>query len=98
MSSADRFFDSGSIESDAGAQAARRAADTLRQGGAMYPRSQDDDMARDGRLRAAQFHPVRRESQSERMREIRRRVADDAYRSEAVVDEIARRILMSREL
>jgi hypothetical protein len=30
--------------------------------------------------------------------EIRRRVADDAYRSEAVVDEIARRILRSREL
>jgi hypothetical protein len=32
------------------------------------------------------------------MREIRRRIADDAYRSPEVAEEIARRILRSREL
>ncbi len=35
---------------------------------------------------------------SERVREIRRRIADDEYRSPAVAEEIARRILLSREL
>jgi len=35
---------------------------------------------------------------SERVREIRQRIADDAYRSADVVDEIARRILRSRDL
>jgi hypothetical protein len=64
----------------------------------MYTRSGDDGKARSDRSDAAEFQPVRRESRSERVREIRRRVADDAYRSDAVVDEIARRILMSREL
>ena len=63
----------------------------------MYSRFEDDGM-RGGRPRAAQFEPARHESRSERVREIQRRVADDAYRSEAVVDEIARRILMSRDL
>ena len=64
----------------------------------MYPRSGDDGIARSDRPGAARLQPARRESRSERVREIRRRVADDAYRSDAVVDEIARRILMSREL
>jgi hypothetical protein len=64
----------------------------------MDPRSGNDDVARGDRPGAAQFQPARQESRSERVREIRRRVADDAYRSDAVVDEIARRILMSREL
>ena len=64
----------------------------------MYPRSGDDGLARGDRSAAAQLQPSRRESRSERVREIRRRVADDAYRSDEVVDEIARRILMSREL
>jgi hypothetical protein len=64
----------------------------------MYPRTEEDGMARGGRLGAAQLEPVRCESSSARVREIRRRVADDAYRSEAVVDEIARRILTSRDL
>jgi hypothetical protein len=35
---------------------------------------------------------------SERVREIRQRVADDVYRSVEVVDEIARRILCSGDL
>jgi len=64
----------------------------------MYPRSGDDGSARSDRSRAARMQPARHPSRSERVREIRRRVADDAYRSEAVVEEIARRILMSREL
>ena len=65
----------------------------------MYSRFQEDAMVRGGRPTAArQLEPVRCASSSERVREIRRRVADDAYRSEAVVDEIARRILTSRDL
>ena len=64
----------------------------------MYPRSGDDGSEGRGRSNAAQIQPARLPSRSERVREIRRRVADDAYRSEAVVEEIARRILMSREL
>jgi len=35
---------------------------------------------------------------SDRMHEIRRRIADDSYRSPAVAEEIARRILRAREL
>ena len=78
----------------------------------MYSRFQDDGMTRGERSGASRtshrrpnrrpspsrIDPVRHESRSERELEIRRRVADDAYRSEAVVDEIARRILRSREL
>jgi hypothetical protein len=37
-------------------------------------------------------------SERERMREIRERIADDAYRAADVVDEIARRILRSGDL
>ena len=64
----------------------------------MHSRSGDDGAARGDRPGAAQIQPARHQSRSERVREVRRRVADDAYRSHAVVDEIARRILMSREL
>ena len=64
----------------------------------MHSRSGDDGQPRDRRSGAAQMQPARHEPRSERVREIRRRVADDAYRSDAVVDEIARRILRSREL
>jgi hypothetical protein len=64
----------------------------------MYSRFKDDGMTRGERPGASRIDPVRHESRSERVLEIRRRVADDAYRSEAVVDEIARRILRSREL
>jgi len=51
---------------------------------------------RDGR--GAPLLPARDGTRSERVREIRRRIADDAYRSPAIADEIARRILLSREL
>lgn len=64
----------------------------------MYSRSRDDGPARGDRSSAAQIQPARHQSRSERVCEIRRRVADDAYRCDAVVDEIARRILSSREL
>jgi hypothetical protein len=64
----------------------------------MFPRSRDDGPARSDRSSAVRLQPVRHDSRSERVREIRRRVADDVYRGDAVVDEIARRILMSREL
>ncbi|HKP16126.1 MAG TPA: hypothetical protein VJT85_08675 [Gemmatimonadaceae bacterium] len=64
----------------------------------MYRRFGDDGSARRDRPGAAQIQPVQHPSRSERVREIRRRVADDAYRSDAVVEEIARRILKSREL
>ena len=64
----------------------------------MYRRFEDERMARSERAGATRIQPARQESRTERVREIRRRVADDAYRCEAVADAIARRILMSREL
>ena len=64
----------------------------------MHRRFEEERPARGGRESAAPFGRARHESRSERVREIRLRIADDAYRSEAVVEEIARRILMSREL
>jgi hypothetical protein len=42
--------------------------------------------------------PARGETRHDRMREIRRRLADDSYRTPVVAEEIARRILLSREL
>ncbi|HTK50044.1 MAG TPA: hypothetical protein VL328_18820 [Gemmatimonadaceae bacterium] len=42
--------------------------------------------------------PARAEPRHDRMGEIRRRIADDAYRSPVVAEEIARRILLSRDL
>jgi hypothetical protein len=44
------------------------------------------------------MRPAREGARSDRMREIRRRIADDAYRSPQVAEEIARRVLLSREL
>ncbi|HEU4720001.1 MAG TPA: hypothetical protein VFS59_01455 [Gemmatimonadaceae bacterium] len=64
----------------------------------MHIRSGDEGLARDGRSGATPFLPARHETRSERVQEIRRRIADDAYRSADVAEEIARRILMSREL
>jgi hypothetical protein len=64
----------------------------------MDPRYGHEGGARGDGSGAARFEPARQASRSERVREIRRRLADDAYRSEAVVNEIARRILLSREL
>lgn len=63
----------------------------------MYPRTEDQRPGGE-RASATPFGRARHDSRSERMREIRLRLADDAYRSDAIVDEIARRILMSREL
>lgn len=64
----------------------------------MHFRSADEGLARAGRSSATPVLPARHETRSERVREIRRRIADDAYRSADVAEEIARRILMSREL
>ena len=64
----------------------------------MYSQSGHDGLRHADRLDVRQLLPARHEPRSERVREIRRRIADDAYRSDAVADEIARRILMSREL
>jgi hypothetical protein len=50
------------------------------------------------RLAGSRLLPARHETQGERVREIRRRIADDAYRCTEVAEEIARRILRSREL
>jgi len=44
------------------------------------------------------MRPAREATQGDRMREIRRRIADDAYRAPEVAEQIARRILSSREL
>lgn len=52
---------------------------------------------RDGML-VSRFESVRSLPRSERVRTIRQRVADDAYRSAEVVDEIARCILRSGDL
>jgi hypothetical protein len=55
-------------------------------------RSQSD--GRDGTRRGSRSSGLR----SERVHEIRERIANDAYRSSDVADEIARRILRSRDL
>lgn len=64
----------------------------------MYTRSDNDGLPqRDGLIanrRASGPSALR----SDRVREIRQRIADDAYRSADVIDEIARRILRSRDL
>ena len=64
----------------------------------MHLRFGDDGLRRDDRLIARPLLPARQGTRSERVHEIRRRIADDAYRSSAVAEEIARRILSSREL
>jgi hypothetical protein len=62
----------------------------------MHPRLERSGPARRGERDALQ--PAREGARGERVREIRRRIADDAYRSSEVAEEIARRILLSREL
>lgn len=47
---------------------------------------------------ASRLLPARRETRGERVHEIRRRLAADAYRCTEVAEEIARRILRRREL
>ena len=64
----------------------------------MHTQSEHDGLRHADRPIARQMLPARHETRSERVREIRRRIADDAYRSAAVAEEIARRILVSRDL
>jgi len=64
----------------------------------MHLQPADDGRASRGARRISPFQPVGSLPRSERVREIRQRVADDAYRSLDVVDEIARRILCSGDL
>lgn len=64
----------------------------------MHTQSGHDGLRRGDRLTVREMLPARHETRSERVREIRRRIADDAYRSAAVAEEIARRILVSRDL
>jgi hypothetical protein len=61
----------------------------------MRPRPEQSDSAFG---EDAAMQPKREAASAERMREIRRRIADDAYRSPEVADRIARGILRSREL
>ena len=64
----------------------------------MQLRTGDEDPSRPGATRAPQRASGPSRLRTDRMREIRQRIADDAYRSADVVDEIARRILCSRDL
>jgi hypothetical protein len=64
----------------------------------MHLQPADDDRAsRDG-MRMSAVRSLGSLPRSERVREIRQRVADDVYRSAEVVEEIARRILCSGDL
>ena len=63
----------------------------------MHPRSGQNGLTRRGERDDA-MRPAREGARGDRMREIRRRIAADAYRSPEVAEEIARRILLSREL
>jgi len=58
--------------------------------GGLTRRGERDDAMRRAREAAG--------ARGDRMQEIRRRIADDAYRSPEVAEEIARRILLRREL
>ena len=64
----------------------------------MQSRFGDGEAARRDRSAAPPLPPTRHGTRVERVREIRRRIADDAYRSAEVAEVIARRILLSREL
>ncbi|HEV7994516.1 MAG TPA: hypothetical protein VGP25_22025 [Gemmatimonadaceae bacterium] len=64
----------------------------------MHPRSDNDGRSQSDPLSGTRrgFGPAR--LPSARVRELRMRLADDAYRSADVAEEIARRILRSRDL
>jgi hypothetical protein len=65
----------------------------------MQPRSgQGGQARRDERDDAMLWAREGGGTRGDQMREIRRRIEDDAYRSPEVAEEIARRILLSREL
>jgi hypothetical protein len=63
----------------------------------MQPRSEESGSADRTEMDAA-MRPAREGARGEQVGEIRRRISDDAYRSSEVADEIARRILLGREL
>jgi hypothetical protein len=76
----------------------RRATDTPMREDSMHPRSRQGDLTRRDE-RSDAMRPAREGTGGgDRMREIRRRIADDAYRSPEVAEEIARRLLRAREL
>lgn len=64
----------------------------------MQSRFGDGGPVRCEQVAAPSLAPARHETPRERVREIRRRIADDTYRSAEVAEAIARRILLSREL
>ena len=64
----------------------------------MYLRSGDDGQSRSDRMRITPFTADAGRTRSERVRQIRQNIADDVYSSVDVVDEIARRILRSRDV
>jgi hypothetical protein len=76
----------------------RRATDTPTREDSMHPRSRQGELARRDE-RGDAMRPAREGAGGgDRMREIRRRIAADAYRSPEVAEEIARRILHAPEL
>ena len=64
----------------------------------MHLRTGDERPSRCDAMSASHRASSPQRLQSERVREIRQRIADDAYRAADVVDEIARRILRSTDL
>ena len=64
----------------------------------MHSRFGDEGLPRRDRPAPSSLLSARHETRHERVREIRRRIAEDAYRRADVAEEIARRILRSREL
>jgi hypothetical protein len=64
----------------------------------MHLRIADDGRTSPDRMQMSPFQSLQSLPRTERVREIRRRVADDVYRSIEVIDEIARRIIRSGDL
>jgi hypothetical protein len=64
----------------------------------MHLRLADDRRSSPDQMQMSPFQSLRSLPRPERVREIRRRVAADVYRSVEVVDEIARRIICSGDL
>ncbi len=64
----------------------------------MHLRTGDEGPSRSDAMSASPRASGQSPMRSERVREIRQRIAEDAYRSADVVEEIARRILRSRDL
>jgi anti-sigma28 factor (negative regulator of flagellin synthesis) len=90
-----RHFDAASLGMSF--KSKRRAADTSSEEEPMYLRPDDDGHSQSDGLSASR-HASASGLRSDRVREIRQRIADNAYRSVDVADEIARRILRSSDL